>query len=496
MGEFRRTLLVTLASIAITAAVIVGTVFVAGSFRPTMSRSCGDGPTIRWFVGLGTGTQPSQIDTEKKAVEDYNRDFACRRPQVKLEIIPSSNALDTLKSEMAAGFPPDIVGPLGVGLLARLDGLLADLRTYTSKPIWDKGSPTVDPGLQDRLGSLLSDRQGHTVGLPYLVYPAFMFYDKDLFAKAGLADLPTKVGQTYMGKTWDWNEVKALGLRLTADTLGRHPGEPGFDAKHISTWGFDFQWWDARRVGSAFGGGGLYGVDGTARIPSAWSEGWSWYRDAIWTNHIAPDLSAIKSDALRAGAAASGRVAMAVTNTWAISTFGNLDKPAFKHWGIAVLPSWQGQTAAPLDLETFAVMKSSKPAAEAFQAMLAIESNPDLMAAYEANGAMPAATSARQAYFDRMDAVIAKDFPDNPIDWTVLTEMLDHPAIPSHEAWMPNYDKAAADVGQFYDDLRSKPALDLTARERSLKWILQCEFNASVPAAASCADQSPPPGWS
>ena len=79
----------------------------------------------------------------------------------------------------------------------------------TSTPL-DRHRPAttstgVDPKLVDffKLGE-----NGATVGLPFAVYPSFMYYNKDLFDEAGLPYPPTKVGDLYDGKPWDMDAVR------------------------------------------------------------------------------------------------------------------------------------------------------------------------------------------------------------------------------------------------------------------------------------------------
>lgn len=82
--------------------------------------------TIRWFVGLGTGTSESQLETQHKVVEDFN----ASHPNIvlEIEIAPSFDVgRDTLKTEIAAGNAPDIVGPVGVGGSNDFTGAWLDL---------------------------------------------------------------------------------------------------------------------------------------------------------------------------------------------------------------------------------------------------------------------------------------------------------------------------------------------------------------------------------
>ncbi|HUP82709.1 MAG TPA: sugar ABC transporter substrate-binding protein, partial [Candidatus Limnocylindria bacterium] len=50
------------------------------------------GTVVRWFIGLGAGTQPSQIDAEKAYVEAYNASQS--DVFLQIEIIPNTTAAD------------------------------------------------------------------------------------------------------------------------------------------------------------------------------------------------------------------------------------------------------------------------------------------------------------------------------------------------------------------------------------------------------------------
>src|SRR5258708_1530249 len=66
---------------------------------------------VTWFVGLGGGTDAPVIPKEQAWVDKYNKSqsFAC----VIFQEVHNPQARDVLKAMMAAGNPPDIVGPTG-----------------------------------------------------------------------------------------------------------------------------------------------------------------------------------------------------------------------------------------------------------------------------------------------------------------------------------------------------------------------------------------------
>lgn len=80
---------------------------------PSATVHCAAGPpVVRWFVGLGKGTQPDQIEAQKAFVKRFNAE-SCNLPYLNLEIVPNDEAYDRLKEETAAGNAPDVIGPVG-----------------------------------------------------------------------------------------------------------------------------------------------------------------------------------------------------------------------------------------------------------------------------------------------------------------------------------------------------------------------------------------------
>jgi multiple sugar transport system substrate-binding protein len=153
--------------------------------------------TVKWFVGLGSGTQPNQIDAQKAFVASYNKSNK-DGITIKLDIEPNASATDILKTQIAAGNAPDIIGPVGVKGRNGFEGLFLDLTQEIAKNNYDlKAFP-------DTLVKFFAQGGDGQVGLPYVIYPGYIWYNKDAFAKAGLPNLPAKVGEQYQGKTWDW----------------------------------------------------------------------------------------------------------------------------------------------------------------------------------------------------------------------------------------------------------------------------------------------------
>ena len=431
--------------------------------------------TVRWFVGIGSGSQPAQIQPQKDFVTKYNK---TNKDGIKLvlEVQPNQNATDVLKTEIAAGKSPDIIGPIGVKGHNGFAGLFLDLTTEIAKNNFDMTA--YDPALVTFV------QQGATgiIGIPYDMYPGYVWYNKDIFTAAGLPALPTKVGDTYQGKTWDWNELGTIAASLTVDGNGKKSTDAAFDATKIVKYGLGFQWHDdLKRVASWFGSGNLVAADGkTAQIPAVWADGLTWYYNAIWQGHFVPNDTAVNSTLLSGGnLQSSGNIAMNMAFGWSISSIAADAKTAkVKTWDMAVGPSFNGTTSVPMDVDSFAIAAASKNPDSAFKAMVALYADPDLMKLY---GGEPAKTADQAAYFTAFDTSLDKIFPGNKVTWSVLGEDQKNAPAMSHEADMPNFTKSNTDANAAINKMRAKGGLVVKDVLADLQKTLQADFDASLP---------------
>ena len=101
--------------------------------------------------------------------------------------------------------------------------------------------------------------------------------------------------------------------------------------------------------------------------------------------------------------------------------------------------------------------------------------DPSLMALY---GGMPVNPSQQAAYFKTQQAAVDAQFVDNPVTWSVLTEMAKYAASPTHQGPFPNYVKGTTDDQALYTRLQSKGGLNLDAEIAEFKATLQADFKA------------------
>lgn len=420
----------------------------------------GDGPVkIRWFIGLGAGGNPEEIEKETAFVEKFNAAYGDQYELV-LDIVQNETAYDVLKTQIASGDVPDIVGPVGVRGMYSFEGAWLDLAPYIEANNYDTSD--FNPALVE---FYQFEGQGQ-VGLPFAVFPSALWYNKDLFDEAGLEYPPHEWGAPYAdGDDWTFDKLRELAMFLTVDANGADATMDGFDPDNAVQFGYHPMWTDIRGQWTFFGAGSFADADGNAVMPDVWREAAHWSYDAMWTDHFWPNDNYVNSDLLAQGNTfGSGNVAMNPNHTWYTCCFEGVN------WDVAALPSFNGETTAKLHADTFGIMKGTKnpEAAFAVYTLFMDEFAPDLVEIY---GAFPGRTSLQEAALAKM----AENFPN--ADLQVFVDALNYPDNPNHESGMPNFLKASDVYGTFGAMYQSTPDLDLDAEIDNLIQELQTVFN-------------------
>ena len=443
-------------------ATVIVTAPPAATATPVPPLDLTDRVAVRWFVGLGTGTNPPQIETQNQVVEQFNASQTAI--YLQLEIVPNNSAYQILKTEIAAGNAPDIVGPVGVRGANGFKGLWLDLTPYIEENNVDLS--VYDPALVE-FWKITGEGQ---VGLPFAVFPSFLYYNVDLFQEAGLPEPPHEFGEQYDGAEWDIDALTELAKKLTVDTNGNDATSADFDRDNIVQYGFVHQWTDARGQATLFGPASFVADDfETAQIPDNWRAAFNWLYDGIWGDQpFYPSDTVIASDLLGAGNPFnSGNVALASTHLWFTCCQRDV-----ANWNIAVVPSYNGETTAKLHADTIRILASTQHPDEAFTVLTYLlgEAAPDLLLAY---GGLPANQTQQADFFASLD----ETFAPLTIDWQVAIDSLAYPDNPNHESDMPNFLKADDRVKAFGALFGSTPDLDIDAELDKLQSDLQAIFS-------------------
>lgn len=447
------------------------------TLTPYPVADCQAGKTcVRWFVGLGTGTNAEQITTQEEVVADFNA--SQDEIQLILEIYPYNAARDTLSTQIASGNGPDIVGPVGWGGSNDFFGQWLDIAPQIKETGFD--TSIFDPAL---VKFYQVEGQGQ-VGLPFAVFPGAIYFVPSMFDEAGLAYPPQKYGDKYEldGKMvdWNWDTVTEVAKRLTVDVNGKDATQEGFDATKIVQLGYEPQWQSIQSVGTFYGGAAyLYAGDApgnyTSTIPDSWKAGFKWFYDGMYgpQPYIGTGPLTGSPEFGAGNPFNSGKAAMGLTQTWYTCCLGEFKKAGYEfQLGIQPMGS-DGKVHGRVDADTFRIWKGSKNPTAAFKvlAYLITTGADKLLPVY---GAMPAVASKTQAFFDKKSA----DYPFvTKESWDVFVQGLAYPDAPSAEQYLPNSIKANARFSTFANLLRNTAGLDFDAEYQKLVDDLTAIYN-------------------
>jgi len=419
------------------------------TLTPYPVADCQAGKTcVRWFVGLGTGTDPGQITIQEEVVADFNA--SQDKIQLIIEIYPFNAAKDTLSTQIASDNGPDIVGPVGWGGSNAFYGQWLDLTDEIKAQNFD--TTMFDPALV----KFYQTEEGQ-IGLPFAVYPGAMYFVPAMFDESGLKYPPQKYGDKYEMPDgtmvdWNWETATKVAQLLTVDKNGANAIEAGFDPTQIVQVGYAPQWQSAASVGTFYGGaakvfeGGKKG-EYKSTIPDSWKAGFKWYYDGMWSKNPFTATGAL-AGAPEFGAGNlfnAGKAAMGLTQTWYTCCLGDFAK-AGNEFQLAIQPMGaDGVVHGRVDADTYRVWKGTKNPDATFTALayLITTGGDKLLPAY---GAMPAIASKTDAFF-------AKKSTDYPFvtkeSWDVFIQGLAYPDAPSAEQYQPNWTEAYARMDTF-----------------------------------------------
>lgn len=431
-----------------------------------------DAPTdrtvIRWFVGLGTGTDPAQIPIEDGVVAAFN----ASQDDITLEVeyVDNDVAVQTLATQLAAGNGPDIVGPVGIAGSNAFAGQFLDLESHIASSGFDLSV------YEEAQVEFWREDDGALTSIPFATFPSFIFYNRDLFDEAGLDYPPQEFGVPYAdGDPWDMDKLQELAEILTVDANGNDATSGDFDPESTIQYGFHHQWGsEPRAQGTFFGAGSMVDEGGKAQIPNTFLEEWQWFHSMIHEVGASPTQAVLDSELLNAGNTfTTGNVAMVYTHLWYTCCLRDDDGNGKQFWDLAVAPSYNGTTTAKLHADGFRIMETTENPDAAFTVLSYFlnEGAGELLGAY---GAAPARPDLVGGFFDGLD----ESYPQG-VNWDVALASQAFPDTPSHEGNLPNFAEATARIGELEQRISSEPDLDVVAAAEELRDDLQLIFDAA-----------------
>lgn len=262
-------------------------------------------------------TNPREIETMNAAFKAYME----KNPNISVTLIdtPAGSEADAkLQATFAAGTPPEIFASVfSAGMVDYIyKDMCVDLRPFIDRDKFDQS--VFFPEAVQRF-----QYSGKQFGVPRGGIPTVVFYNKDLFDKAGLKYPPTN----FEDPSWTWDVMVEYAKKLTVDT--------DKDGK-IDEWGIIAGWTNASCHSMAWGKRILaddavkYGITEkhNFRDPAV-IEAWQKTADLIHVHKVSPKADVAQS----VGGFASGKVGMWIS----LGNYAGNAANKFK-WSAAALP--------------------------------------------------------------------------------------------------------------------------------------------------------------
>lgn len=266
---------------------------------------------------------------EQKAVDETLAKFNASQDRIKVEgmVIPWETYATKLNTMAVAGTLPDIGNQIE-RLIIRwaAEGMLADTSSMFGP---DEAKP---------LESLAYKYQGKTVAYASANEVLLLYYNKDMFDKAGVAYPPSSAD-----KAWTWDQFVDTAKKLTFDKNGKTPNDSGFNAQSIQQYGClveNLPWQlEVWAYSNGDGTHGFFSKDGTKctiNEPST-IEAIQKVADLYLKDKVAPLSIGTTDDSIQRSII-SRTVAMGTGGQWNIGTCLGTAKKEGLNYGVAVLP--------------------------------------------------------------------------------------------------------------------------------------------------------------
>ena len=288
---------------------------------------------------------PAIDDNFKKRVTAFNEAHA-GKVEVDLQFLPYDQYWQKIDLGYASGEPYDTYywdvqayAHYKKGLLLNLQPMLT-----TSGELLDASKYPVE------LYEPWKFDGANLYGVPENLQSMVLFYNKDLFDKAGMK---------YPDSTWTWQDTVAAAQKLTVR-----------EGDQTSQWGMDLGalgvWWGSQTLSWAQDSGYFdkvleptkFQMQDPANITTM-----KFLQDLIWKEKIIPDAVQRQAAGQDVGVFQSGKAAMIPDGTWGIAGFSALP---FK-WDVAPLPKWEAKRVVPYWLGGWVIPKATKVPEGAFE---------------------------------------------------------------------------------------------------------------------------------
>jgi multiple sugar transport system substrate-binding protein len=169
-------------------------------------------------IGINAQAPDSRLRQALTALQE-------RHPEWRLQVEEMAGGeMQRVPAQIAAGTLPDVVRITGLSAQPWIrQGAFLNLEPLIQASRFDVTD--FYPGIADEFRF-----QGQFYGMPAGVSQEVIFYNKDLFDKAGLP---------YPTDDWTWEDLRAMARKLTLDKSGKNADDPAFDPNNVVQWGYN-----------------------------------------------------------------------------------------------------------------------------------------------------------------------------------------------------------------------------------------------------------------
>jgi len=255
---------------------------------------------------------------EDEGVKEAIQVFMAENPGIAVEWrhIPDPGEFGrVLLTDIAAGTAPDTSFILSDQYeTLRSNGLLLDITDLIKNdPLLGQENYFIQP--QEAWRCADANGRWHGIGSTWVAH--HIYYNAAIFEEAGITPPGFQDEEI-----WDWDSFIEVCKALTVDSAGRHPDDDGFDPEDIQRYAVDWpMWWMPLAAAVHSNGGKFFTDDGLSGLDSPEAlEALQRLSDLIYVHHVAPRGATLTGLGMNnTQMVDSGRLAMAVDGSWALS---------------------------------------------------------------------------------------------------------------------------------------------------------------------------------
>jgi multiple sugar transport system substrate-binding protein len=333
--------------------------------------ACGEGgesskPTLRWSMWADTPAEKQIWEDLAKTVTEVHPNI-----KVKLETVPFADYFDKLLTQLASENEADIIGMQSLRMLGfAARGALQSLQQFIDQDQEFQFSdffPVIEEGLSF---------QGEPHALAYDLGPIILYYNKDLFTKAGVP-LPSST------EPMSWEEFRQTAAELANQGAQQYGyiQDPEFDSMVPWLWS---------------GGGDYINAAKTkCTLGSSQSVAALEFLVGLFDEGIAAPITDLANPNFGYEEFAGGNIAMHINGPWQIV---NIRESADFDFGIAPMPAGNAGSVTYVAGSGFGISNTTEYSEQAWQALKVITSKDSLKKLAKAGRGYPARKSAVPAF--------------------------------------------------------------------------------------------------